>query len=94
LIALQLGGLGHERLGPGALEQPRQAGLVCREVRQRTGRTRRPALEASSHIAGDAVEEGAKAGHATGPGSLQSAALPEAFDEDLLDRVVKIGPQG
>src|SRR5262249_37541597 len=81
-----------DRLRPGALEE---TGLTCviRDVRQRAGTAHGPALEAARDVANHPVEESAEAGHSTGPGGVQRAALAETFDEHLLHRVVEISAQ-
>lgn len=85
------GGLGHDRPGPGPVEQPRLGGLVGRDIRLEAGGRCRPPLEPPGDVADDAVQEGAEVGHPAGPGRRQDTALTEALDEHILSGVVRLG---
>src|SRR5262249_26309463 len=80
-LLLQAGRRGHDRLRPGAVEETGLADGIGRAVRQRAGRPSGPALETARDVADDAVEEGAKGGHAAGPRDLHDDALAETLDE-------------
>jgi hypothetical protein len=71
---LQSGRLGHDRPGPGPVEEAGLTGVIRRDIGRGAGGAGGPALEAAGDVADDAVEEGAEAGHPSGPGRVQDAA--------------------
>ena len=97
---LSLGGLAHDRPGPGAIVDPRERLLAAgealefEEVRRLVGELAcPPRLGPQRDVAHGTVEEGAEPSGPIGPRPIEQAAGPEAFDEDVLDGIVELSDQ-
>src|SRR6185437_15030122 len=94
---LPFGRLAHDRLGPGAVVDPRERLLIVRdafEVDRVHGLAGEPSrsqgLRTQGDVAHGPVEERTEPPGPIVPSPIEQAAGPEAFNEHLLDGVIKL----